>query len=167
MICKGRRSNSKESIKAFKSSTDSFISCRWIHLISADASTELSDFAAMTSASFPQAMLSESKRFETVFNARRIFTLSNEYPKCLFSGLKAEVIVVVRLTFEVWGVVSAADSEGSENNEVSPPRIVSGLCGVSSKPSDARNPGTHFHRCPCFGMLLVELSGISTVVRKT
>ena len=62
----------------------------------------------------------------------------------VFAGLHAEVIVVVRLTLEVCGVMST-DSEGREKSDVSPPLIVSGLSGISSSPRHDRSPGRHFH----------------------
>jgi len=84
--------------------------------------------------------------------ARRTLPLSEKYPILFLSGLKDDVMVVVRLTFEVCGVVSLADSEGSEKREVSAPPIGSGLCGVSSKPREARKPRIHLQRCPGSGM---------------
>ena len=72
----------------------------------------------------------------------------------LCTELNAEVMVVVRLTFDVLGVVSA-DSEGSEKTEVSPPRA--GLSGIyPSNPSLARSPGRHLHRWLCCAVLSVS-----------
>lgn len=55
------------------------------------------------------------------------------------------VMVVVMLTFEVCGVLSFTESDGSEKREVSPPRCVGGLLRSSSKPREPRNPAIHFH----------------------
>ena len=63
-------------------------------------------------------------------------------------------------------MVSAPDSDGRENKHVSPPRTTSGLIGSSSNPSAARNPGTHFHLCPCSGIPVAEL-GERVACKKT